>query len=156
MKNRIALFVALLFVLGGPVLAGEPDYIIKFPDGWKKRTESAAPEHYMKNGTSMILTIDYAPAEAKTIDAYVEFVKKQYQKSFKSIQFEPVSKLTINGIDARELKYTADISGMKMKYDVAFIPRQSKVYTLTAGGMGDTFDALKVDCQAIFKSFKFK
>jgi hypothetical protein len=146
------LIIALLLTL--PAFAG--DYSIKAPDGWQKNASSAAPEHYMKNGVSLILTIDYAPAEAKTIDAYVEYVKKMYQKQFKSVQFEPVKKLSINGNDARELLYTADISGLKMKYDIVFIPRQTKVYTMTAGGLADTFKPMMPECQAFFNSFKFK
>jgi hypothetical protein len=154
MKTTAVLLLVIAFFLASPATAG--DYTVKAPAGWTKNASSSAPEHYMKNGVSLILTIDSAPAEAKTIDGYVEYVKKMYVKQFKSVKFEPVKKLTIHGNDARELLYTADISGMKMKYDVVFIPRQTKVYTMTAGGLSDTFDPLKPECQTFFNSFKFK
>jgi hypothetical protein len=154
MKTPAVLLLVLAFLVASPAFAG--DYTIKAPEGWTKNASSSVPEHYMKNGVSLILTIDYAPAEAKTIDGYVEYVKKMYEKQFKSVKFEPVKKLTINGNDARELLYTADISGLKMKYDVVFIPKQTKVYTMTAGGLADTFKPLMPECQAFFNSFKFK
>ena len=156
MNARIALFFALTVCMIESGFGGGSDYTIKAPDGWKKRTTSSAPEHYMKNGVSLMLTIDSAPAEAKTPDGYIEYVKKQLAQTFKNIQFEPVKKLTINGNDARELRYSCEVSSMKMKYDVVYIPRQTKVYTITAGGMAETFDSMKADYQAFFNSFNFK
>ncbi|HTY01081.1 MAG TPA: DcrB-related protein [Bacteroidota bacterium] len=156
MNLRIGIMFALAIVLSATAFAGEPDYTIKAPDGWKKRTTSSVPEHYMKNGVSMMLTIDSAPPQAKTLDAYVEFAKQQLETAFKNVQFEPVTKLTINGNDARELKYTGEVSGMKMKYDVVYIAKLPKVYTMTAGGLATTFDAMKAEYAAFFNSFKFK
>ncbi len=156
MNTRSALLLAAALFVCASTFAGEPDYTVKAPDGWKKRTASAAPEHYMKNGVSLLVTIDSAPSQVKGIDAYVDFVKTQLSTTFKNIQFEPVAKLTINGNDARELRYTAQTSGITMKYDVVYVPRGSRVYTLTAGGMSDTFDAMKADYKAFFNSFKFK
>jgi hypothetical protein len=150
------LSMTLAVFLSASAIAGSPDYILKAPAGWEKKAGSSALEHYMKNGVSLILTVDSAPAEATTPDAYVEFVKKRYARALKNVKFEPVKKLTINGIDARELRYSGETYGMKMKYDVMFIPKQSKYYTITAGGLGSTFDALKADYQAFFNSFKFK
>jgi predicted Zn-dependent protease len=156
MKRIAVLVLTLTFVVASLFAAGTPDYTLKVPDGWKKREGSAALEHYMKAGVSMMLTTDYAPAEAKTPDAYVEFVKKLYVKSFKNTQFEPVKKLSVNGNDARELVYTAEVAGMKMKYDVLYVPKDSKYYTLTIGGLAKSFDEVKADCKTIFNSFKFK
>jgi hypothetical protein len=92
----------------------------------------------------------------KTPDAYVEYVKKQFAKSFKDITYEPVKHVTINGNDGRELRYSMSMSGMKMKYDVVLIPKLPKVYTLTAGGLAEGFDSMGADYQAFFKSFKLK
>ena len=151
-RNTLLLFLALYLLVVTLAMAAE--YTVKAPEGWKKHTASSAPEHYMKNGSSLMLTIDSVPAEAKTPDTYVEYVKKLLQKSFKNVQFEPVIKRTINGADARELCYTAEMSGMKMKYDVVYVLKQTKAYTLTAGGMAEMFDSMKADYQAFFNSFK--
>lgn len=156
MKPRVAFVLALVIYLCATAYAQEADFTVKAPDGWKKRTTSSAPAHYMKNGVSLMLTIDTAPAEAKTLDAYVEYVKKQWATSFKNLQYERVTKLTINGRDARELRYTAEISGMKMKYDVVYVGKQPKVYTMTAGGLADTFDSMNADYRAFFNSLTLK
>ncbi|HXX64417.1 MAG TPA: hypothetical protein VEO56_11540 [Bacteroidota bacterium] len=156
MKARTTLLVIFALCMIESGFGGGPDYTIKAPDGWKKRTTSSAPEHYMKNGVSLMLTIDSAPPEAKTPDGYVEYAKKQLAQTFKNIQFEPVKKLAINGHDARELRYSCELSSIKMKYDVVYIPKESKVYTITAGGMAETFDSMKAEYQAFFNSFNFK
>ncbi len=156
MKATAVIVVALTLVLASLAIAGGAEYTVKAPQGWQKQAGSAAPEHYMKSGVSLILTIDTAPAEATTPDAYVEFVKKKYAKALKNVKFEPVKKLTINGVSARELRYTGETYGMKMKYDVVFIPKQTRYFTITAGGLASTFDALQADYQAFFNSFKFK
>jgi len=156
MKPRTILLLALVLCMSAPVLAGGDDYTIKAPEGWKKQVGSSAPEHYIKNGVSLMLTIDTAPAEAKTPDAYVEFVKKQYAGILKNMKFDPARKVTINGVEARELTYTGETSGMKMKYDVVYVMKQTKVYTLTAGGLASMLDPLKAEYQAFFNSFKLK
>ena len=156
MKPRNAFLLALAFCFSTLAFAGDADYTVKAPDGWKKRTTSSAPEHYMKKGVSLMLTIDYAPADAKTLDAYVELAKKQYTGVIKNVKFDPVKKMSINGLDARELTYTGETAGLKMKYDVAFVMKGTKVYTMTAGGMADTFDAMKAEYLAFFNSFRLK
>jgi len=156
MKPRLAVLLTLALFVSASTFAGDADYTVKAPDGWKKRSASSAPEHYMKNGVSLMLTIDAAPAEIKTLDAYVEFVKKQYTGVMANLKFDPVKKLTINGMDARELCYSGETSGLQMKYDVVYVMKQSKVYTMTAGGMAQTFDSMKADYKAFFSSFKLK
>jgi hypothetical protein len=156
MKNLAVLALAVAFLLTTFAFGGSPEYTVKAPAGWEKKTGSSAPEHYMKDGVSLILTIDNAPSEAKTPDAYVEFVKKLYASALKNVKFEPVKKVKINGIDARELCYTGETYGMKMKYDVMFFPKQSKYFTITAGGLETSFDTMKADYQGFFNSFKFK
>jgi len=156
MKPRSAVLLTLALCVSTLALAGDADYTIKAPDGWKKRTTSSAPEHYMKNGVTWMLTIDVAPAEARTLDAYVEFVKKQYAGVLTGMKFDPVRKLTINGVDARELTYSGETSGLTMKYDVVYVMKQTKVYTMTAGGMAGTFDSMKAEYRAFFNSFTLK
>jgi hypothetical protein len=155
MKSTVARTLTLVFLLASFAFAGTPEYTVKAPDGWTKNANSAAKEHYMKNGVTLMLTVDTAPSDAKTPDAYVEFVKKQYVRAFKNVKFEPVKKVNINGVDSRELVYTAEVSGIKMKYDMVYIPKQSSYYTFTAGGLATSLDDLKAEYQAFFHSFKF-
>jgi hypothetical protein len=132
------------------------DYTLQIPAGWEKVKGSSALEHFIKNGVSFILTIDQAPPTAKTPDQFVAYAKKALAGAFKNTKFEPAKMVTINGREARELVYTGEVSGMKMKYDVVYIIRDGRVYTLTVGGLEQAFDTVKADCSAIFNSCKLK
>lgn len=97
------------------------------------------------------------PANASTPDKYVEFVKAQYAKTFAKCAFEPVAASKKDGFEARELKYTAEVSGFKMVYNVLYVFRGGKAYTLTGGNMADFIDdGYKADLKAFFASFKLK
>ncbi len=156
MNARSAFSLLLIVSLRLPAFSAPIDYAVVVPDGWTKNAGSSASDHYTKNGISLMVTIDTAPAGATSQDDYVEFVKKQLKSVFKNLRFEAAKKLFINGKEARELVYTGEISGMKMKYDVVYVPKSGRVYTLTAGGMAGTFDKLNADYRAFFNSFKFK
>jgi|WetSurMetagenome_2_1015567.scaffolds.fasta_scaffold315919_1 hypothetical protein len=132
------------------------DYTLQIPPGWDKVKGSTALEHFMKKGVSFILTVDQAPPSAKTPDEFVAYAKKALTGAFKNVKFEPVKMVSINGREAREVVYTGEVSGIKMKYDAVYILRNGTVYALTIGGSEQTFEAVKADYSAIFNSFKMK
>ena len=155
--KMIVVILSLVIVSTMLAMAVVPeDYTVQVPAGWTKNQGSAAKEHYMKSGVSFILTVDAAPATAKNPDQFVEYVKKQLASTFKNTKFEPVKKITINGREGRELIYTGEISGIKMKYDVFYFARGTMYYTLTFGGMENMFTTVKPDIGAIVHSFKLK
>jgi hypothetical protein len=155
--KKMSLLLATLLVCAMTAAAAVPaDYTIQVPAGWVKNAGSSAREQYMKSGVSFILTVDTAPATVKTPDQYVEFVKKQLAGVFKNTKFEPVKKITVSGRDARELMYTGEMSGIKMQYDVVYVQKGNQYYTLTFGGMQETFDTVRSDVRAIVNSFKLK
>jgi hypothetical protein len=156
MKTFVAVILLALCCINLAAIAAPADYTLQMPAGWGKNAGSAAKEQYIKNGVSFILTVDTAPASATTPEAFVEYVKKQLAGTFKNTSFGPVKKVTINGREGREMVYTGEISGMKMKYDVVYIPKGSQYYTLTFGGLEDMFDSVKADIGAIVNSFKLK
>lgn len=156
MKNKSIFLVVLLVCAMTVAFAAAGDYSVQVPAGWEKKAGSAAREHYMKSAVSFILTVDTAPAGAKTPDQYVEFVKKQLAGTFKNTRFEPVKKITVNGRDARELVYTGEISGIKLQYDVVYIQKGEQYYTLTFGGMQEMLSTVRGDVKAIVNSFKLK
>ena len=154
-RSRATLFVLTLLVTM-TASASAAEYTLEIPPGWEKMKGSSALEHFMKSGSSFMLTIDQMPSTTKTPDQYVTYVKKALAGAFKNTKFEPVKMLTINGREARELVYTGEVSGMKMKYDVVYIPVNGRVYTLTFGGLEQGFDTVKADRGAIVNSFKLK
>lgn len=156
MKKMSLIIVTLLVFSLALAVAAPGDYTVQVPAGWQKKTGSAAREQYMKDGISFILTVDTAPATAKTPDAYVEFVKKQLAGAFKNTKFEPVKRSMINGREARELVYTGEMSGIRMQYDVVYVQKGNQYYTLTFGGMQETFETVRADIRAIINSFKLK
>ncbi len=156
MKTLFAVLSVLLVAVAVTMAAVPQEYSIQVPSGWKKNQGSAAKEHYMKDGVSFILTVDTAPASAKTPEQFMEYVKKQLAGTFKNTAFEPVKKVTVNGQEGRELVYTGEMSGIKMKYDVYYFPKGGSYYTLTFGGMAMMFDDVKADITTIVNSFKMK
>ena len=156
MKKLGVLLCLVLVSIAVAAFAAPNEYTIQVPAGWKKNLHSAAKEQYMKSGVSFILSVDIAPPSATTPEEFVEYVKKQLTGTFKNTKFEPVKKVTINGREGRELVYTGEISGMKMKYDVFYFPKDSSYYTLTFGGMEVTFASVKADVSSIVNSFKLK
>jgi hypothetical protein len=70
---------------------------------------------------------------------------------------EPVVAGKKDGCDTRELRYTAESDGMKMKYDVLYIFSKGKAHTLTAGTLAKYFTAaFEEDIKVFFTSFEFK
>ena len=149
--------VILSLCVLGPLAAAEVDFTMTIPAGWTQRTQSTALAQYKKAGASLIVTADVMPQNANTPDAYIAFVKEQLGKVLQGIVYEPVVAGKQDGHDTRELKYTAQSSGIKMKYDVLYVFNKGKAYTLTAGTMADFFTAsIAADVKLFFSSFKFK
>ena len=159
-KAKVWLTIVLVvFGLGCifPVFAADADFTMTVPNGWTQRTKSTALAQYQKGPRSFIVTADAMPQNANSPDTYVAFVKEQLGKAFKTIAYEPVVAGKIDGHDTRELKYTVDTSGIKMKYDVLYVFNKGKAYTLMAATMADFYDAaFAADIKAFFTSFKFK
>ena len=151
--------LAVVFGLGfvSSVIAADLDFTLTAPPGWKPRTKSTALAQYQKGPSSFIVTADSMPADAVTPDTYVGFIKKQLGQVFKDITYDPVVSGKKAACETRELKYSGTTSGMKMKYDVLYIFRGGKAYTLTGGTLADLFTAaLAADIKAFFDSFTFK
>jgi len=137
--------------------AASLDFSLIVPKGWTQRTQSKALAQYKKGPGSFLVTADTMPQTANTPDGYVAFVKGQLGQAFKSVTYEPVVAGRTDGHDSRELKYSADASGIKMKFDVLYVFKEGKAYTLTGGTMADFFTPeFEADLKAFFGSFKFK
>jgi len=152
---------ALLAVLGlgliSPLFAADADFTMTVPKGWTRRAQSTALAQYKKGPGSFIVTADSMPQNANTPDAYMAFVKQQLGKVFKKIDYEPVAPGKKDGNDTRELKYVAEMSGIKMKYDVLYVFNKGRAYTLTSATMIDFFDAsFAADIEVFFTSFNLK
>lgn len=126
------------------------------PAGWEPVPGSTALAQYMKGGSSFIVTSDIIPAEAKEPDNYVDFVKGEYQDSFKEVSFESTKNVTIAGMEGRELTYSCTVSELSMKFSIYYVLKDGRAYTFTCASMADTFDGLKGDFEAFMNSVKFQ
>ncbi len=157
MKRYRTMWIFLLMFSVLQAFGAEADFTVSVPNGWVKKDKTTALAQYQKGPGSLIITADYMPSVCKTPDQYIDYVKTQLSKTFKSITYESVVKGKKDGLETRELFYTIDLSGMKMKYDVFYVFKNSKAYTLTTANMLDLFDAgFAADLKAIFSSFKLK
>lgn len=130
-----------------------PKISVSVPDGWTKM-ESVALAQYMKETASFIVTSSVVSSETKGRDDYVEFAKNQFKKTFSDVSFSDAKKITVNGMEGRDFEFSATVSGLKMKYRVVYLFKDSQVYTLTCGAFGDDFDKMAAEYQSIIESFK--
>ena len=152
-----SVIVVLAVLLAPSVSAADLDFTLTAPKGWTQRTQSSALAHYKKGPGSFILTADVMPATANTPDGYVTFAKSQLSQVLKDVVYEPVVAGNTDGHDSRELRYVSVSSGMKLKYDVLYVFKGGKAYTLTGATMVDFFTPeFAADLKAFFDSFRFK
>lgn len=126
------------------------------PAGWDPVPGSTAIAQYLKGGSSFIVTADNIPSGSEKPDAYVDFVKGQFSKSFKDINFEGTKNVAVAGIEGRMLAFTFKVSGMDMKSNVYYVLKGGKAYTFTCGSIVANFDGLKGDFEAFMNSVKFE
>lgn len=156
MKRSLTALAIMLAFSTAFLAAAAASFQVTAPNGWKKKEGSAAPAQYMKGTSSFLVTIDTMPKEANTPDAYVDFVKKQLTKVFGKVDFISVTKVTIGGIEGRELVYASSAYGLNMKYNVVYLFKNGKAYTLTGGSTKADFDGVQADFKAFSKSFVLK
>jgi hypothetical protein len=126
------------------------------PAGWEPVEGSVAIAQYMKDGASFIVTADSMPSEARTPDAFINFAKGMFSKTFDGTTFGDAQKLTIAGSDGWMLPFSCKVSGFVMKYNIYYIFKDGKAYTFTCGALSDNFDQLKGDYDAFMASVKFQ
>lgn len=129
------------------------DISVTVPDGWES-IDGAALAQYMKGTASFMVTCDTVPADVNGPDAFVEFAQTQFKSSFPDSEFSDPKTVTINGMDGRQMEFTASASGIEMKYRIIYILKGSNAFTLTCGDMSDDFDAVAADYESIVNSFK--
>lgn len=156
--RSVLLFVSLWLSASGAAVFGAPSgFSISVPAGWTTKEGSASLAHYMKGVGSLIVTADTMPANASAPDSYVAFVKERLMKAFPKAVFEPVLKGKKGPHETRELRYSAEMSGIKLKYDIFYVFRNGKAYTLTAGNIAAAFDdSFSKDVTMFFSSFALK
>ncbi len=124
------------------------------PVGWVPNASNASM--MMKGSGTYSIKVEYMPAEARTPDAFIDYVKKALGKTFKNCTFGPVVKLKVSGYEARRMEYAANVYGMKMKYIVLYVFDGSRVPSLTCGAMEGEFAKLKSDYEKIIASVRME
>jgi len=157
MYQRSISFFVMLLCAGQFLFAADELFTLTAPDGWEKKTGSAALAHYQKGTGSFIITVDVMPAEANTPDKYIEFVKAKLEKALGKCTFEPVVSGKKDTLETRNLKYSILMSGMKLNYDVCYIFKTDKAYTLTSCNLEQSIDKqYQSDIKTFVTTFKLK
>jgi predicted small lipoprotein YifL len=125
------------------------------PAGWNPVEGSTLPVHYMKNTTSFMIKEE--GFLGNTVDEIVPQVKASFEGAFENVSYiGDAKKITVDGIDARQIVFTCSVSGLDMKYEYVYLLVGGDLYAITFGDMGDTFDDLSADYAQILKDIKFK
>lgn len=149
--KRVVFFLVFAFLTAASSLWAA-DFTLAVPAGWTKM-ESASLAQYQKDVASIILTADKLPSEAKTPDAYIEFVKGKLKTSFKDINFTGLKAGKQNGHETRELQYDVKMYGMTLKYLVWYEFTGDKAWTVTTANLGaSTTPAYIAEIRTVFAS----
>lgn len=126
------------------------------PSGWEPVVGSVLQVQYMK-GTASFMVKKEGLFSGKTADDVVLEAKEIFSKTFKDVSYEGEKKaVTINGKDARQIKFTCTVGKIKMKYEYVYLLVGGSVYAITFGDLADNFDSLSKDYEQILKEIKFK
>jgi len=124
------------------------------PSGWQPVAGSVLPVQYLKNTASFMVKKE--TFSGKTLDDVVKEAKEAFSKAFENVSYigEPEA-ITVDGREAKKLVFTCTISKMPMKYEYVYLLVEGKVYAITFGDLGQTFDSLKADYGQILKDIHF-
>jgi hypothetical protein len=124
------------------------------PAGWEPVAGSVLPVQYLKGTASFMVKEEAFPGE--NIDAVVEKAKSSFESAFDNVQYvgEPEA-VTVDGMDARKLIFTCEVSGMNMKYEYVYLFAGNDVYAITFGDLADSFDTLASDYETILGDITF-
>jgi hypothetical protein len=124
------------------------------PEGWAPSKYNAAM--MMKGTGTYSITEESMPANAAKADAYMEFAKAAFAKSFKNFKAGALSSLQVSGNEARRFEFSGEASGITMNYIMIYVFKDNRAYVLTCGAMSDTFGSLKADYDKIIASAKIE
>ncbi len=127
---------------------------VTVPEGWEPVEGSVLKVQYLKGTTSFMAK----PESFNTTD--LDEVTKQaitmLKNAFKNVEtIGQTEKITVDGEDARKFLFTAEVAGLKMKYEYVYVLVDNQIYAITFGGSASDFDNLLTDYQAILDGIKF-
>lgn len=124
------------------------------PAGWEPVSGSAIPNHYVKKGATFI--VKQENFQSKNLDDVVKEAQAAYIKAFTDVKFEGEPEtLTVDGKEARKIRFTCKVSGLQMKYEYVYL-MAGGVKVITFGAASDTFDELAADFGQILKDIRFE
>lgn len=150
------IFCAVLFALAvlSSTLAADQDFSITVPEGWNRNNESKALAQYQSDKGALIIVAETMPSDAAAPDAYMELVRKKFMETFKNCVFEETVAGKKGAHDSRRMKLSIAMYGMKMKYDVLYVFKGNKAYSLTGCALESNADSKYLaDIKTFFDSF---
>jgi hypothetical protein len=124
------------------------------PEGWSPVEGSLIPVQYGKNTASYMIKEE--GFRGATLDEVVEEAFTAYKNAFDNVQLVgEVEPITIDGIEARKLTFTCEMSQMEMKFLFVYLFVEGKVYAITFGDLAETFDELSADYETILGQIEF-
>ncbi|MDF2686594.1 MAG: hypothetical protein K0S55_1776 [Clostridia bacterium] len=127
---------------------------VTLPEGWEPVEGSVLPVQYMKNTASfMIKEEGFA---GPTLDDVVKQAEAAFESAFENVEIEGTGTGSVDGNDSREMVFTCDIGGMKMKFDYVYAIVDGKTYAITFADLEETYNDLESEFGEIFRSIKFE
>jgi len=127
---------------------------VNVPEGWKPVEGSILKIQYLKGTTSFMAK----PESFNTtdLDEVTAQAVSMFKDAFTNVEtLGATEKITVDGKDARKLLFTAEVAGVKMKYEYVYVLVDNQIYAITFGGSASDFDDLQADYRAILDGIKF-
>ncbi len=136
-------------------VASDAHISVQMPEGWNKVEGSSVLIQYQKITQSFLVKEENFAAT--TLDGVVEEALGIYKESFGDVVVtQGPEAITLDGVDARKLTFTCEVSSMDMKYMYVYVFIGERLYTLTFADLANSFDSLLTEYEAILGSVKIK
>lgn len=154
MKRKIFCAVLVSLAALSAAFAADQDFSMTVPGGWNRNNETKALAHYQSDKGTLIVSVETMPSDAAAPDAYMEVVRKKFMETFKNCVLEEVVVGKKGAHDSRLMKMSITMYGMKMKYDMLYVFKGKRAYSLTACALESNADGnYPADIRIFFDSF---
>ncbi len=128
--------------------------MVRVPEGWEPVEGSAIKIQYLKGTASFMAKTESFPTT--NLDEVTAQAISMFKEAFTNVEtIGSTESITIDGKDARKFFFTANVAGIKMKYEYVYVLVDNQIYAITFGDAASTFDNLLTDYQAILDGMKF-
>lgn len=114
-----------LATVGNDISNKEYTVTVDAPDGWESTPGTGAILRYRKGSGDF--WVRQSPSSG-SVDSEIEYYKSRENTGAYTFAWDNVEDSTVNGMEAKYLKYTVDTGSLQMRYDTYFIKKDASIF----------------------------